>query len=114
MANYMIADMNEVAAVDCPCGRARRAFKTDDNEVATLHVTDISTEARTHYHKRLTEIYFVLDGEGHIELDGEVVPVKPFTAVFIKPGCRHRAVGSLRVLITVIPPFDADDEWFDE
>jgi mannose-6-phosphate isomerase-like protein (cupin superfamily) len=114
MANYLIADMNEVAPVPCPCGQARRAFNTDDNAVATQHVTDISAESRVHYHKKLTEIYLVLEGEGHMELDGERVPVKPMTSILIKPGCRHRAVGKLRVAITVIPPFDAEDEWFDE
>ncbi len=114
MANYLIADMNEVAPVPCPCGQARRAFNTDDNPVATQHVTDICAESRVHYHKKLTEIYLVLEGEGHMELDGERVPVKPMTSILIKPGCRHRAVGQLRVAITVIPPFDAEDESFDE
>lgn len=114
MPNYMIADMNEVAATPCPCGQARRAFKTDDNAVATFHVTDISADSRVHYHKRLTEIYLVLEGEGYMELDGERVPIKPMTAIFIKPGCRHRAVGHLRVAIAVVPAFDVEDEWFDE
>ena len=114
MANYMVADMNAIEPVECTCGQARRAFKTEDNPVATLHITDISLDARTHYHKKLTEIYMVLEGEGHMELDGDLVPVKPFTAVLIKPGCRHRAVGSMRVVITAIPAFDPEDEWFDE
>ena len=114
MANYRIADMNAIEPVACPCGWARRAFGTDQNSAATLHVTDISADARPHYHKTLTEIYVVLEGEGHIELDGERVAVKPLTAVYIKPGCRHRAVGPMRVLIAVIPPFDAEDEWLDE
>jgi len=114
MANYRIADMNAIEPVACPCGWARRAFGADSNSAATLHMTDISADARPHYHKTLTEIYVILEGEGHIELDGERVAVKPLTAIYIKPGCRHRAVGPMRVLIVVIPPFDAEDEWFDE
>jgi hypothetical protein len=31
----------------------------------------------------------------------------------IKPLCRHRAVGRLRVLNIPIPAFDETDEWFD-
>jgi len=114
MANYMIADMNAIEPVACPCGWARRAFGADPNSAATLHVTDVSADARPHYHKTLTEIYVILEGEGHIELDGDRVAVKPLTAVYIKPGCRHRAVGPMRVLIAVIPPFDQEDEWFDQ
>ncbi len=113
MAKYMIAQLDEIEPVECPCGMSRRAFVSEDNPVATLHMVDISGDARTHYHKKLTEIYLVLEGEGHIELDGELVPVRPLTAVFVKPGCRHRAVGSLRVVNVPIPAFDPEDEWFD-
>ena len=48
-----------------------------------------------------------------MELDGEVVPVRPFSTVLIKPLCRHRAVGKLRIVNICIPPFDPADEWFD-
>ena len=61
----------------------------------------------------ITEIYFILEGEGYLEMDGEQVPVKPMTSILIKPGCHHRAVGKLRVAITAIPAFDPEDEWFD-
>jgi len=72
-----------------------------------------SLDSRVHYHKKLTEIYFILEGKGYLELDGERVNVKPMTGVMIKPGCRHRAVGDLRVAIVAIPAFDPEDEWFD-
>ncbi len=112
--NYMIAQLDEVPPVPCPCGQARRAFATPDNQTATLHMVDIKTDSETHYHKKLTEIYLVLEGEGHMELDGDVVPLKPRTAIFIKPGCRHRAVGKLRIINLPVPAFDPADEWMDE
>ena len=113
MANFMIEQLDEIEATKCSCGFSRRAFVSDANSTATLHVVDIQEDARAHYHKKLTEIYLVLEGEGHMELDGELVPVKPMTAIFIKPGCRHRAVGKLRIVNVPIPAFDANDEWFD-
>ncbi len=112
--NYMIAQLDEVPPVPCPCGQARRAFATADNETATVHMVDIKTDSETHYHKKLTEIYLVLEGEGHMELDGDIVPLKPMTAVFIKPGCRHRAVGKLRIINIPVPAFDPADEWVDD
>jgi mannose-6-phosphate isomerase-like protein (cupin superfamily) len=78
-----------------------------------MHLVEISKDSQTHYHKKLTEIYLVLEGTGHLELDGELVPVEPMTAVLIKPGCRHRAVGKMRIVNTCIPAFDPQDEWFD-
>jgi mannose-6-phosphate isomerase-like protein (cupin superfamily) len=76
-------------------------------------MVDIHTDARTHYHKKLTEIYLILEGEGYMELDGEMIPVKPLTSIFIKPLCRHRAVGKMKIVNIPIPAFDPDDEWFD-
>lgn len=89
----------------------KKAFGDGENRLASV---DITRDAERHYHKTLTEIYVVLEGEGHVELDDELVPVKPLTAIFIKPGCRHRAVGKLRLLNIPIPAFDPQDEWFDE
>lgn len=112
-ANFQLVQLDALPAVPCPCGSTRRAFATPDNPVATLHLVDISADARTHYHRRLTEIYLVLEGEGHLELDGVLHPVKPLTAVLIKPGCRHRALGPLRIINLPVPAFDPADEWFD-
>jgi mannose-6-phosphate isomerase-like protein (cupin superfamily) len=113
MANYMIARFHDIEAVKCPCGFSRRAFVSPENPTATMHIVDIQADARVHFHKKLTEVYLVLEGEGYMELDGESVPVKPFTAIFIKPGCRHRAVGKMRIVNVSIPAFNPEDEWFD-
>jgi mannose-6-phosphate isomerase-like protein (cupin superfamily) len=61
----------------------------------------------------MTEIYVVVEGEGEIELDGQKLPVRPMTSILIKPGCRHRAIGKIKILNIAIPAFDAADEWFD-
>jgi len=114
MANYMTAQLDQIEPVECPCGLSRRAFVSEDNPTATLHITDITADSRVHYHRRLTEIYLILEGEGHMELDGDIVPVRPMTAVLIKPGCRHRAVGRIRTVVISIPAFDPADEWFDD
>ncbi len=111
---YKVAQLDEIPPVPCPCGQTRRAFVADDNPVATIHMVDIATDNRSHFHKKLTEIYLVLEGEGSMELDGDIIPLKPLTAVFIKPGCRHRAVGNLRIVNIPVPAFDPTDEFFDE
>jgi mannose-6-phosphate isomerase-like protein (cupin superfamily) len=114
MNNYEVAQLDEVESTQCSCGTARRAFVSPDNPVATIHIVDVSKDSRVHYHKKLTEIYLVLEGEGHMELDGEMVPVKPMTTILIKPGCRHRAVGQMRIVNIPIPAFNPEDEWFDD
>lgn len=111
--NYLSAQLDEIEPTRCPCGFSRRAFAVPENQTATIHLVDIHEDARTHYHKGMTEIYLILEGEGHLELDGELVPVKPMSTVMIKPGCRHRAIGKLKIINIPIPAFDPEDEWFD-
>jgi mannose-6-phosphate isomerase-like protein (cupin superfamily) len=111
--NYLLQQLDSTPVTPCPGGTPRRAFAIPGNTTATVHLLDVSVDAQVHYHRHMTEIYVVLEGEGHIELDGELVPVRPMSAVMIKPGCRHRAVGNLRVLNIPVPAFDPADEWFD-
>ena len=113
MANFMISQLDEVQSTRCPCGHAKRAFAGSTNNVASMHIVDIEQDSRAHYHKKMTEIYLVLEGEGQMELDGKLFPVKPMTSIFIKPGCRHRAIGKLRIINMPVPSFDENDEWFD-
>ncbi len=106
-----IAQLDEISPVPCPCGQARRAFNEPWNSLATVHLTDISKDSRRHFHKGMTEIYIVLEGEGYLEADGVKHPLKPLTAVMIRPGCVHRAVGNLRIINVPMPPFDPADEF---
>jgi mannose-6-phosphate isomerase-like protein (cupin superfamily) len=112
MERYTVRQLNQIDPTECPCGFSRRAFMTGEPDTASVHLLDVSGAARTHYHKRLTEIYVILAGRGRMELDGQVVPIQPLTAVLIQPGCRHRAIGTLKILNIVIPRFDPADEWF--
>ena len=110
---YSIVNLEDIAPVPCPCGSTRRAFTDDPDQIASIHMVDIKADSETHYHKKLTEIYLVLEGEGQMELDGELFPVKKGSAILIKPGCRHRAIGKLKIVNIPVPAFDPNDEWFD-
>ena len=113
---FEIIDFERVEGTECPCGIAKRALADASDVPFTLHVTDIAHDAHTHYHRRLTEVYYFLECApgAQIELDGTLFKVRPGMAVVIRPGTRHRAVGKMRVLIVVHPKFDPADEWLDE
>lgn len=108
---FAVAQLDEITPTPCPCGQARRAFKEDWNTLATVHLTEISADSRAHFHRKMTEIYVVLEGEGHLEADGQIIPLKPMTTVMIRPGCVHRAVGNLKIINVPMPPFDPADEF---
>jgi mannose-6-phosphate isomerase-like protein (cupin superfamily) len=111
--NYLVSQLDELPGQPCPCGTSRRGFISPENDLASVHLVEIKADAQSHYHKRMTEIYVILEGSGHLELDGELVPVRPMTSVMIRPGCHHRAIGQLKILNIAIPKFDPADEWFD-
>jgi len=112
---FEVVDFAEIPGASCPCGTARRAFADVDDFPGTVHVTDISQDARLHYHRRLTEVYYFLSTEpgAKMQLDEEILDVRPGTCVLVRPGVRHRAIGRMQVLIVALPKFDPEDEWFD-
>ena len=112
MKNYEIANLDDIQSTQCPCGTTKRAF-ANEGSVASIHIVEISKEAKVHYHKEMTEIYLILEGEGYMELDGEKINVSPMTRIKIKPGCRHRAVGNFKLVNIPVPAFDETDEYFD-
>ncbi len=71
-----------------------------------------------HYHARTEEIYYVLEGEGELEVDGERASVGPGDAILLRPGAWHqiRATGGreLQFLCCCAPPYSHDDTFFGE
>lgn len=110
---FEVVHFDEIAPVDCPCGHARRAFAHAADFPATVHQTEITLDARPHHHQGQTEVYFILDcdADAAIELNGERHPVRVGSSILIRPGCVHRAIGQMRVLIVCTPKFDPRDEF---
>ncbi|HKJ90443.1 MAG TPA: cupin domain-containing protein, partial [Oceanipulchritudo sp.] len=110
---YQLQHLSEMDTVKCPCGNTRRAFAVPENPLATVHMVDITEDSQSHYHRRLTEVYLIIEGSGFMEVNGERIPVKALDTLLIERGCRHRAIGDLRIVNIPIPSFDPKDEWFD-
>lgn len=83
----------------------------DTGVAAWAHAVDIDG-ARAHYHKRGTELYYVLEGEGTVTLDGAQHAVRKGSIVHIPPGVVHSAQGRVRVLVIGIPDIAEDDLFF--
>jgi len=109
MSKYVIKQLENISGVSCPCGEAFRILTDEDTDLLSVHRVNISKNSKAHYHKRLTETYYVIEGEGEIELNGCRKAIKPGTLIYISPGTVHRAIGDLKILNIVIPPFDAED-----
>jgi mannose-6-phosphate isomerase-like protein (cupin superfamily) len=67
-----------------------------------------------HYHAASEEFYFILEGEGMMEIDGERRQVVPGEAILIPPGAWHQITASrdLRFLCCCAPPYSHEDTFF--
>jgi mannose-6-phosphate isomerase-like protein (cupin superfamily) len=68
-----------------------------------------------HYHRLAEEFYFILEGEGLMELDGVTRSVGPGDGILIPAGARHQitAARNLVFLCTCSPPYAHEDTYFD-
>jgi len=109
---YVVVDFEQIPSVPCPCGTSRRALADVSAFPGTIHRTRIGSDAKPHYHRRLTETYYVLESEpdARLQLDDDLIPVHAGLCVVIPPGVIHRAVGRMTILNVVFPKFDPADE----
>jgi mannose-6-phosphate isomerase-like protein (cupin superfamily) len=77
----------------------------------------VSAGSRTerHYHKVAEELYFILEGEGELELDGERRMVGPGDAILIPSGAWHTIMAKepLRFLCCCAPPYAHEDTYLE-
>ena len=98
----------------CPCGLSTRPLTADDHGVCNLHVTFIQDSVK-HFHKACTEVYYILEGRGKMELNDDVIDVEPGMVVYIEPYTRHRLYSKegVRTIVVGVPPFQQDDEFYE-
>lgn len=109
MTTPLVRHAEDIAPVACPCGESRRIITRQQSPQVGLHVTHI-TCGDLHFHERTVEIYYILSGEGVIELDGVEHALTPGTAVHIPPGVKHRGWGDFETIVVTCPAFDPEDE----
>jgi len=77
---------------------------------ATLPVGGCTTR---HYHPRTEEIYFILSGQGEMEIAGDKSGVGPGDAIGIPPGAAHQITNTgtepLKFLCCCAPGYEHED-----
>jgi len=113
-AATLVRHESDCARERSTCGWRHRLISREDRALgpaAWAHAVDID-DAKLHYHKRSTELYYVLEGGGSVLLDGVSQEVHKGSLVHIPPGVVHGARGRMRVLVIGIPDI-ADDDYFE-
>ncbi len=110
---YTIRRLTEIEKEKSTCGYRQRLFSTGDDTPAFFHVVRIHG-SKTHYHKRTTEFYYILEGEGTMTVDGDTFPIEPGTMVKLDPESVHSSEGDHLVLVAGVPDIAEDDIFFPE
>ena len=68
-----------------------------------------------HYHKLSEELYYLLEGNGLMEIDGQTRNVGPGDAILIPVGAWHeiQAMEEMRFLCCCSPPYSHEDTYFE-
>jgi mannose-6-phosphate isomerase-like protein (cupin superfamily) len=108
----IIRNVSDIEQERGVCGFRRKLVTGADTPVAYVSHLVIDN-SREHYHKIMTEYYYVIKGSGEIFLDGEAHAIKSGDIVVIPPLVRHTSKGDLEVLIFGAPALEAEDIYFD-
>ncbi len=108
----IIRNVSDIESVRGVCGFRRALVTGADTAVANVSHLEIDN-SRNHYHKQMTEFYYVLKGEGEIVLDGERRHIQAGELVLIPPGVWHTSEGEMEVLIVGVPPLETEDVHFE-
>src|ERR1041385_7424469 len=104
-----LSDQNEFRSI---CGMRRDLV--EDDEPVRFHYMRIH-DSKKHYHRKTIEYYFVVEGEGEMELDDETIQIAKGDMVVVPTGVFHTSrpttVAELHILICALPQgVDADDK----
>jgi mannose-6-phosphate isomerase-like protein (cupin superfamily) len=111
-AKPIIRRLDDIETVRGVCGYRRSLITADDTDVANVSHLVID-DSKEHYHREMTEFYYVLRGGGEMVLDGASTPIGEGDLVLIPPGVRHTSEGDMEVLIFGVPPQETEDIYFD-
>jgi mannose-6-phosphate isomerase-like protein (cupin superfamily) len=111
---FLVRRLEDAPAVPCSCGVSTRPLTRADTPACNLHVTFIQDSVK-HYHRECTEVYYILQGRGKMELNDEVIEVEPGMLVLIEPFTAHRLVSpeGVRTIVFGVPAFRQEDEYYD-
>jgi mannose-6-phosphate isomerase-like protein (cupin superfamily) len=98
-----LADQEEFRSV---CGMRRDLVGPREDEPLLFHYMRIH-DSRKHYHRKTIEYYYVVEGTGEMELDGETVQIGKGDMIVVPTGVWHTSRPTtddeLHILICALP-----------
>ena len=111
---HLVKRVESATSEQITCGIMRKLTdKNDFKNIDFAHVT-ITDSTKKHYHKKLTEVYYVLRGSIDVEVDGKTEHVEKDQMIMIFPNTNHKAWKTSKedaeILVVCSPPWIQEDE----
>ena len=111
---HIVRKVKEAGSREITCGVMRDLTNAKDfDRMDFVHVT-IDAPTKKHYHKTLTEVYYVLKGAIDVEIDGTTEHLEKDEMIMIFPNTEHKALKTseenAEMLVVCSPPWSEEDE----
>ena len=111
---HIVRRVKDATPREITCGIMRDLTNSKDSKAFDfVHVT-ITDSTKKHYHKKLTEVYFVLKGAINVEVDDKVEHLEKGEMIMIYPHTNHKAWKTSKedaeILVACSPPWAEEDE----
>jgi len=114
MIENPVRKLSSVKPIGMLCGKAFEISEAKDFANMSIAVVEV-LDAPTHYHKKMMEFYYILEGKGRVKLNGKLYSVEKDTTVLIEPLVKHSltsaAKSPIKLIAITTPAFDSKDEF---
>jgi mannose-6-phosphate isomerase-like protein (cupin superfamily) len=111
---HLVRKIQDADPKQITCGIMRKLTDSEDFKgMNFIHVT-IKDSTKRHYHKKLTEVYYVLKGSIDMDVDDKTEHLTSGSIIMIFPKTKHKAQNTSKenaeVLVACCPPWSQEDE----
>ena len=105
--------LQDIKAISDVCGQIRVLSSKEDFKKASVAHATMKGPTEPHFHKVLTEFYYVLEGKGKVIVGRKLYPIQPGTLIIIPPPLAHYTIpqSKVKVLAFAAPAWSKEDQY---
>jgi len=116
--SHLVRKIQDSNPKEITCGIMKKLTNSNDFKDMDIVQVTIKDSTKRHYHKKLTEVYYVLKGSIAVEVDDSTEHLKKNQMIMIFPNTNHKAWKTSKenaeILVVCCPPWVEEDEILSE
>ncbi len=111
---HIVRNAGDAEPQELAYGTIRKLTEPKDSKSMDFVQITIKDATKEHFHKKLTEAYYVLEGAIDVKADGKTEHLKKGSLILILPNTKHKAWKTSKepaqLLVACCPPWSEEDE----